>query len=153
MRNDSGKAAASQDDLLSPLPDVILPSQFFELVGAPAFSSEQRLMLAVLIDAVNVLGNYVSSPNLGKRRAFNEAWSWVFADSSITSPLSFDHVCDALSVDAESLRRRLSQLRSAHSGSLLRFRLKEGGRIQRVTVNRAGRQIRRAHQGRGGRAC
>jgi hypothetical protein len=146
MRNDSGKAP--KDDLLSPLPDVILPSQFFELVGAQAFSSEQRLMLAVLIDAINVLGNCGVSPNLRKRNSFIQASAWVFADAGITSPLSFDHVCDALSVNAESLRRRLSESLSGHSVTLLRLRLKEGGRIQRMAVKRVRRTIRRAHEGR-----
>jgi hypothetical protein len=142
---------AFKDDLLSPLPDVILPSQFFELVGATAFSSEQRLMLAVLVDAINVLGDYGPSPNLRKHNSFNEASSSVFADVGITSPLSFDHVCDALSVDPESLRRRLAKLLSEHSGTLNRLRLKEGGRIQCVTANRVRRSMRRADQGRGGR--
>jgi hypothetical protein len=140
MRNNSGKVA-SEDDLLSPLPDVILPSQFFELVGAKAFSSEQRLMLAVLIDAINVLGDYRVSPNQRKRKSFNEASYWVFA-RGITSPLSFDHVCDALSVDAERLRKRLSRLRSEHSDTLLRLRVKTGGRMQCVTVNRVRRTRR-----------
>jgi hypothetical protein len=135
MQNDSGNVA-TRDDLLSPLPDVILPSQFFESVGAQPFSSEQRLMLAVLIDAINVLGDCGDSPNRRKRYQCNEASSWIFADRSITSPLSFDHVCEALGVDAERLRRLLSKLASEHSRSLLRLRLKGGGRMQRVTVSR-----------------
>jgi len=128
---------------LSRIPDAILPSQFFESVGAQTFSCEQRLMLAVLADAINVLGSTDSS-NLRKRNSFNEAWSWVFA-KRITSSLSFDHVCDALGVDAESLRRRLSELVSEHGGSLLRLRLKEASRIQRLTVNRVRGSRRRAH--------
>jgi hypothetical protein len=92
---------------LSRIPDAILPSQFFESVGAQTFSSEQRLMLAVLADAINLLGSTDSS-NLRRRNSFNEAWSWVFA-KRITGSLSFDHVRDALGVDAESLRRRLSE--------------------------------------------
>src|SRR5260370_28214269 len=143
MPNDSRKAS-SEDDLLSPLPDVILPSQFFESVGVQTFASEQRLMVAVLIDAINVLGDSRISPNRRKRNSFNEASSWVFADG-ITSPLSFDHVCDALSVDAESLRGRLSELLSERSGNLLRLRLKAGGRMQCMTVNRVRRSSRRAH--------
>jgi hypothetical protein len=145
MRNDSSKAAF-EDHLPSPLPHAILPSQFFELVGAQTFSSEQRLMLAVLADAINVLGDSRVSPNRRKRKSFNEASSWVFANG-ITSPLSFDHVCDALGVDAESLRRRLSELVSGHGGTLLRLRLKEGGRMQCMKVNRVRRSRSRAQQG------
>jgi hypothetical protein len=145
MLNDSRKVAF-EDGRLSAPPDAILPSQFFELIGAQTFSSEQRLMLAVLADAINVLGNYRVSPNRRKRNSFNEASSWVFA-KSITSPLSFDHVCDALSVNAESLRRRLSEFVSDGS-TLLRLRLKEASRTQCLTVNRIRRSRRRAHQGR-----
>ena len=133
----SAKSCAVSDSVRSrvfpkDIPDVLLPSQFFEFVGARTLSSEQRLMLAVLIDAINVLG---VSPNRGKSNSFNDASSWVFAKGG-KSPLSFDHVCDALSVDAERLRRRLSELLSEHSGTLLRLRLKAGGRMQRVTINR-----------------
>ena len=149
MRNGSRKVS-SEDELLSPLPDVLLPSQFFELVGAQTFSSEQRLMLAVLADAVNVLGSADSS-NLRKRNSFNEASSWVFSNG-VTSPLSFDNVCNALGVDAESLRRRLSELVSEHGGTLLRLRLKEASRVQRLTVTSLRRSRRRARQGRSGGA-
>ena len=128
---------------LSRIPDAILPSQFFESVGAQTFSCEQRLMLAVLADAINVLGSTDSS-NLRKRNSFNEAWSWVFA-KRITSSLSFDHVCDALGINAESLRRRLSELVSEHGGTLLRLRLKEASRMQRPTVIRVSRSRRRVH--------
>lgn len=152
MWNESGKVA-SEDDLLNPLPDVILPSQFFDLVGgAQTFSSEQRLMLAVLIDAINILGDYGVSPNRRKRNTFNDASSWVFADG-ITSPVSFDHVCDALSVDARSLRRRLSELLSEQRGTGLRLRLKAAGRMQCMTINRVRGNRRRTHQGRSRRTC
>ena len=128
---------------LSRIPDTILPSQFFESVGAQTFSCEQRLMLAVLADAINLLGSADSS-NLRKLNSFNEAWSWVFT-KRITSSLSFDHVCEALGINVESLRRRLSELVSEHGGSLLRLRLKEAGRMQRPTVIRVRGSRRRAH--------
>ena len=133
----SAKSCAVSDSVRSrvfpkDIPDVLLPSQFFEFVGARTLSSEQRLMLAVLIDAINVLG---VSPNRGKSNSFNDASSWVFA-KGVKSPLSFDHVCDALSVDAERLRRRLSVLLLEHTGTLLRLRVNAGGRMQRVTINR-----------------
>src|SRR5882757_9081833 len=127
---------------LSRIPDAILPSQFFESVGARTFSSEQRLMLAVLADAINLLGS-TDSLNL-RRRSYNEAWSWVFA-KRITSSLSFDHVCDALGINAESLRRRLSELVSEHGGTLLRLRLKQAGRMQRPSIIRVRGGRRRAH--------
>src|SRR5271168_4934647 len=122
-----------------PFPDVMLRSQFFELVGARSLSSEQRLMLAVLADAINVVQEYGNSPSLRKRNSFNEAWNWIFT-TGISCPLSFDNVCDALGMDAKGLRWRLSELVAGRGGSPLRLRLKEASRMQRLTVNRVRRR-------------
>ena len=117
------------------IPDTILPSQFFESVGARTFSSEQRLMLAILADAINLL----RSSNLRRRNSFNEAWSWVFA-KGMPSSLSFDHICDVLGLDAESLRRRLSESVSEHGTNFRRLRFSETGRRHGPTVNRVRRR-------------
>ncbi len=122
-----------------PFPDVILRSQFFELVGARSLSSEQRLMLAVLADAINVVQEYGGSANLRKRNSFNEAWNWIFT-KGITCPLSFDNVCDALGMDTQGLRWKLSELVEGRGGTPLRLRLKEASRMQRLTVNRVRRR-------------
>jgi len=131
---------------LRPFPDVILRSQFFEMVGARSFSSEQRLMLAVLADAINVVQEFSGSKSLRKRNSFNDAWNWFFT-KGVTSPLSFDNVCDALSMDTRGLRWRLSELVAGRGGGPLRLRLKEASRIQRLTVNRPRRRNpRRMHR-------
>ena len=125
---------------LNRIPDVILPSQFFELVGSQTLSNEQRLLLAILADAINILRDYRISPNRDKRESFNEASSWIFAKGIFTSSLSFDHVCDALGLDAESLRKRLSEPVSAHGGTLCRLRLKEASRRHGPIINRVRRR-------------
>jgi hypothetical protein len=102
-------------------------------------SSEQRLMLAVLEDAINVLQGYGALPHHDKHKSLNEALSWVFANS-IASGLSFDYVCDALGLNAESLRRRLSGSVSEHGGKLRRLRRKEGGRRHGPIINRTRRR-------------
>ena len=129
-----------------PFPDVILRSQFFEMVGTRSLSSEQRLMLAVLADAINVVQEFGGASSLRKRNSFNEAWSWFFAKGA-ACPLSFDSVCDALGIDAKGLRWRLSELVAGRGGSPLRLRLKEASRMQRLTVNRVRRRDpRRVHR-------
>jgi hypothetical protein len=122
-----------------PFPDVILRSQFFELVGSHSLSSEQRLMLAVLADAINVVQECGRSASLRKRNSFNEAWNWIFT-AGFACPLSFDNVCDALGMDAKGLRWRLSELVAGRGGAPLRLRLKEASRTQRLTVNRVRRR-------------
>ena len=134
-----------------PFPDVILRSQFFELVGTRSLSSEQRLMLAVLADAINIVQECGESVSLRKRNSFNEAWNWIFT-KNVACPLSFGNVCDALGMDADGLRWRLSELVAGRSGSPLRLRLKEASRMQRLTVNRVRRRdprrARRANRAR-----
>ena len=122
-----------------PFPDVILRSQFFEMVGTRSLSAEQRLMLAVLADAINVVQEFGGSASLRKRNSFNEAWNWFFAQG-VLCPLSFVSVCDALGINSEGLRWRLSELVAGRGGSPLRLRLKEASRMQRLTVNRVRRR-------------
>ena len=140
MQAESRKALF-QDGFLNAIPDIVLPSQFFGSVGTQTFSSEQRLMLAVLTDAINIMGKYQVSPNRLKGGSFDEASAWVFGDG-IKGPMSFDHVCDALGVNADTLRMRLSELVPRRGGSLLRLRLKEASRALPVTVNRVRRRRR-----------
>ena len=135
------RKAKFQDDLLSSLPDVVLPSQFFESPGAQNFSSEQRLMLAVLTDAINIMGDLRGSPRHFSRDSFDEASGWIFG-RGLQGPMSFDHVCEALGVNPEALRTKLSELVSQGGGSLLRLRLKEAGRTLSITVNRVRRRRR-----------
>src|ERR1700683_134127 len=129
-----------------PFPDVILRSQFFEMVGTRSLSSEQRLMLAVLADAINVVQEFGGSGSLRKRNSFHEAWNWCFA-KGVSCPLSFVSVCDALGIDAEGLRWRLSELVAGRGGTPLRLRLKKASGMQRLTVNRVRRRDqRRVHR-------
>jgi hypothetical protein len=123
--------------------DLILPSQFFELVGKSRFTSEQRLMLAVLADAINILHDGRGALSARKRRLFVDAARWVMARGS-NVPFSFDNVCDALEISAEALRNRLSNLGTDADSHppLARLRLKEAGRLQHITANR-NRRVKR----------
>ena len=138
-----GSTASASDS--RPFPDVILRSQFFELVGTRSLSSEQRLMLAVLADAINIVQDFHHAGSPRKRVAFDEAWAWIFSRRT-ACPLSFENVCDALGIDCDALRWRLQALVSGTEPGTriapLRLRLKEASRVQRLTVNR----VRRRHK-------
>ena len=129
-----------------PFPDVILKSQFFDTIGKRSLTSEQRLMLAVLADAINLVQDGCRSISPRKRNSFAEAKNWIF-QSGVRCPLSFENVCDALAIDAEALRWRVALLISGKPDAMpapLRLRLKEASRVQRLTVNRVRRRQPRA---------
>jgi len=131
------------DDILSQA-DIILPSQYFGAIGSVGLSGEQRLMLAVLVDAINVLQSWQSGGSACKRRNFAEAARWVNSPGT-SRPFSFESVCDALEIDSELLRSRLRVLtmrpaNSARRPALVRLRLKELSRSQHMTANRLRRR-------------
>jgi hypothetical protein len=133
------------DNVLSPAA-VIPPSQYFASVGSSGLSGEQRLMLAVLVDAMNVLRSWRTSGSMCKRRNFAEAAQWVNAHGT-RYPFSFDSVCDALEINPELLRSRLRLLtvgsaNSTHRHALPRLRLKEVSHSRHMTINRLRRRER-----------
>ena|SRR5713101_1172150 len=124
--------------------DIILPAQYFGAGSRVGLCSEKRLMLAVLVDAINILHRCCHLGSVGKYGRFAETRRWV--NTRGTSYLfSFDSICDALEIDSESLRSRLhastadsATSSSTRSGSL---RLNEFGRTHRITANRLRRRV------------
>jgi hypothetical protein len=138
------QAISEPIDSLSQM-DIILPTQYFGALGSVGLSSEQRLMLAVLVDAINVLQGWQRISGGRKRRAYAEAAQWVNT-SGTHYPFSFDSVCDALEIDSDVLRCRLRPLTMGISkpgrGPVVRLRLKELSRSQHASANRLRRRGR-----------
>jgi hypothetical protein len=145
---DNEQSVLGADEILS-VPDIILPSQYFGSMGSVGLSGEERLMLAVMVDAMNVLQSWKGAGSPCKRRNFAEAAQWVNSRGT-THPFSFDSVCDALGIDSELVRSRLRVLtvRPANSSrrcALGRLRLKELSRSQHMSASRLQRRKRVAH--------
>ena len=85
----------------------ILPSQYFDVSGGHRLTGEQRLMLALLADAINVYQQGVLSRNTRKRLLFIDAERWITASAKCRHAFSFDTVCDALGINPSLLRRRM----------------------------------------------
>jgi hypothetical protein len=85
----------------------ILPSQYFDVSGGHRLTGEQRLMLALLADAINVYQQGVVSRNTRKRMLFVDAERWITGGSRCHHAFAFDTVCDALGIDPGMLRRRM----------------------------------------------
>src|SRR6201987_5601689 len=78
----------------------ILPSQYYDLSGGHRLTGEQRLMLALLADAINVYQQGVVSRNTRKRLLFVDAERWITAGATSRHAFSFDTVCDALGINS-----------------------------------------------------
>jgi len=128
----------------------ILPAQYFGLAGAGRFSAEQRLMLALLADALNVYQHGVLSRATRKRLLYLDAERWIMASCDNTHIFSFETVCDALGINSSTLRRNLVawKHRVAHDPALgpsAHLRLKNTPRERRLSHPRpSARKPRRA---------
>jgi hypothetical protein len=110
-----------------------LSKQLFDTIDGDGLSGEQRLMLAVLIDAINVLKGRIPTAGYSKRQMFAEAAHWV-AQEGTHYPFTFDSVCAALDLPGDVLRQRLLKLaRSRGESSSVRE-----NRIRRLPTSRAG---------------
>jgi hypothetical protein len=86
----------------------LLPSQVERRSGAQ-LQAEQRLMLAVLEDAVLTFQRYAGDPGTRARRLCIETAAW-FASNDTAGPFSFVSICQALDLDPDYLRRGLRPL-------------------------------------------
>ena len=84
--------------------DIILPSQHFG--PRRKHAPEQRLMIAVLHDALDCLEKYRFATDRRGRRLFDEVTQWLGAKET-GWPYSFESICEVLGLDADAVRHRL----------------------------------------------
>jgi len=120
-----------------------LPCVYSDLSGGYDLTGEQRLMLALLVDAINVYQKGAMSGESQARRLYVEAEAWIMATFNPAEVLSFDTVCDALGINSSLLRRRildwkhsLNRERRAQAAPELKLRIT---RRERPTNHRRGR--------------
>jgi hypothetical protein len=120
----------------------ILPSQFFDMSGGGRLSGEQRLMAALLADAVNVYRKGVLSRSARKRLLYLDAERWITGHGKIGHAFSFETVCDALGIDSGMVRRRMIEWKHSVShapqeSEARSLRLKFTPRRQRLSQGRS----------------
>ncbi len=131
--------------------EVLLPAQYFTPFSERVLSPEQRLMLAILEDAVYTVLKYAGSRSRRARRLVRDAERWM-ARSEPWWLFSFENICAVLGLEAEAVRDRLRrlQLRAEREGStgLSRFANQHRvvGRQHRVVLSPAERRRLRARQ-------
>jgi len=72
---------------------------------------EEKLMFAVLTDAVECFQKNISARSRRCRRIFNEAQMWIM-NRDDRSTFSFEHVCEALQLSPSYLRMGLNRWRA-----------------------------------------
>ena len=103
------------DGSIHTTPDHMLPVQFAELLqrsteGAP----EQRLMGAVLQDAIRAFCQNAGAQTTRAQRIFGETTEW-FESSDVDWPFSFENICDALVLDPAWIRGLLGRWLATHA--------------------------------------
>jgi hypothetical protein len=68
-----------------------------------AWEAEERLMLAVLVNAVECFQRYVLAQNHFDKKLFREAEDWIFKTNSHWL-FSFENICETLQLDPYYLR-------------------------------------------------
>ena len=96
---------------------------------------EQKLMFALLTDAIACFQKYIGAGSRRGRRIFNEAESWIMNGDKL-SPVSFEDVCEVLDLDPGYLRMGLTRWRADHQASRCSYkRLREPLRYRSRLAN------------------
>jgi hypothetical protein len=86
---------------------LFLSCAYSDTSGGADLTGEQRLMLALLVDAINVYQKGAMSDEARLRRLYVDAETWIMAGSTCDGMLAFDNVCESLSINPGLLRRRI----------------------------------------------
>ena len=101
-------------------PETVLPEQFFR--RSAGASSERRLMLAVLEEALLDVRRSANRRTLRMRRLADEVEGW-FAANDDGWPCSFLRICHALGLDAAAVRARLARWRTEVPAQIVTLRI------------------------------
>jgi hypothetical protein len=138
--NTTSTATASRSPQFTSLfePDILSGHQYLKVYRQKGqFNPEERLMFAVLTDAIECFQKYIGSSCPRYRRLSAEAEEWITNRDS-RWPYSFEQICQVLNISPSYLRLGLMQWRSAHErNGCPRKRIREPLRYQyRVKNNR-----------------
>ena len=88
--------------------DTILPEQFFSLREQRGWTGEQRLMAAILVDALAVYSRTAAPGSLDAGRVLRQTQRWLLSNDR-TSTCSFLRVCEVLGLEPDAVRRHLHE--------------------------------------------
>jgi hypothetical protein len=96
-------------------PYLILPSQFFtRLQRTASWTGEQRLMAAILEDAIGICCSSRPPTSAKARTLDRRTWAWVRSDDR-TWPFSFLRICEALGLAPSAVREGIRRRRGENA--------------------------------------
>ena len=119
-------------------PDILTTHRFLKVYHQKGqLGPEERLMFAVLTDAIECFQKYFGAQSRRCRTLFGEASTWIESTDS-TWPFSFEQICETLNISPSYLRTGLARWRlSCEKDKPARRRIREPLRYQyRVKQNR-----------------
>ena len=95
-------------------PDILAGHCYFKIFRPKAhFSPEERLMFAVLTDAVECFQKHANAKTRSGRNLFKEAEAWFGSRESLR-PFSFEYVCEVFDLNPNYIRIGLTGWRHTH---------------------------------------
>lgn len=112
MKN-SDAAAARQYSISGYFePDILAPFQYAKAnLRRDHLHPEEKLLFAVLTDAIECFQKYISAESRRGRTLFKDAEAWILSRES-SGPFSFEHICEALHLSPNYLRNGLIRWRA-----------------------------------------
>jgi len=105
-------------------PDVTAEFQYFRVFRAKGnLASEEKLMFAVLNDAVDCLSRHHHQKSRRSRVIYRETSNWIISDES-EAVFSFENICDTLGINPSYFRHGVSRWLGEASGELRRCRVR-----------------------------
>ncbi len=98
-------------------PDILTSFQYAKVIRRrDHFGSEEKLMFAVLTDAIECFQKYVGARNHHCRSLYHDAESWILSQES-RAPFSFEHICEVLKISPSYLRVGLLRWRAENEAA------------------------------------
>jgi hypothetical protein len=126
--------------------DWFVPCHYWDVSSGYGLTGEQRLMLAMLTDALNVYQKGALSRLSKQRRLYVDAERWIMFDRVDANAFSFTTVCEALGINPDLMRRRVIDWKHtvcaqqrANCSARLRLRIMPRQRNPHVRINSAAR--------------
>jgi hypothetical protein len=95
-------------------PDSLISHQYFKVFRQKShFEPEEKLMFAVLADAIECFQKYLGVNASRRRKLFLQAEAWIYSGDS-SWPYSFENICEVLNINPRYLRLGLIQWRLNH---------------------------------------